>query len=63
VSCEFICDGCGKRAKAAPGRHSWCKPNNWFQRSDPYKIQDACSRLCIDEVAKKSGKTGVVFPL
>ncbi len=55
---------CGKRAPmfAAPlGR--WLKPDSWFERSDEEGIQTACCRECIDKIAKKTGKTGVVLPV
>ena len=63
MSCEFICDGCGKRMQASRGGHDWCKPFSWFQRSDEDGIQDACSRECIDRVAETSGKTACVLPV
>jgi len=64
MGCEFICDGCGKRASAiavkATGR--WVKPDEWFERSDEDGIQTACSRACIKTIAEKTGKTKVVGP-
>lgn len=66
MSCEFICDGCGKRATAVHyprGAHGWHKPGSWFQREDEDGPQDACSRECVDLIAQKSGKTRVVLPL
>lgn len=64
MSCEYICDGCGKRAAGFPLIPAgWAKPRDWFQRGDKDGIQDACSRACIDTIAKKTGKTGVVLPL
>lgn len=60
----FFCDGCGA---GAPGQHNrmgdWFKPASWFQRSDDDGVQIACSRHCIDLIAKKSGKTSVVVPI
>lgn len=63
MSCEYTCDGCGKRepADTANGRH-W-KPSHWFQRSDGDGVQDACSRECIEKISKATGKTGVVLPV
>lgn len=65
MSCRFICDGCGKEkgADTSGGGQSWCKPLSWFQRSDKDGIQDACSRECIDKIAKALGKTGCVLPV
>lgn len=63
MACEYICDGCGKRQRAGHNGISWFKPGTWFERSDADGIQTACSRECIDEIAKKSGKTSVVIPL
>lgn len=62
--CQFICQGCGT---VAPGYHGasggWHKPHHWFERSDEDGAQTACSRECIDTIAKKTGKTGVVLPI
>lgn len=64
MSCEFICDGCGKRAVGEAGRlGDWRKPRLWFTRGDDDGIQDACSRECIDLIAKKTGKTNLVLPI
>ena len=64
MACEFICDGCGKRAPATVGSLGrWLKPRDWYERSDEDGIQTACSRGCIDKIAAKSGKTKVVLPV
>lgn len=66
MACEYVCDGCGKRAPAEwvrRGGVGWFKPSSWFQRQDDDGIQDACSRECIDKIAEKSGKTKVVLPI
>ncbi|HTQ42162.1 MAG TPA: hypothetical protein VMI75_05335 [Polyangiaceae bacterium] len=66
MSAEFICDGCGKRAPATcggVGNNDVLKPRGWYARSDEDGRQDACSRTCVEVVAKKTGKTGVVLPL
>ena len=64
MSAEIICDGCGKRAAMTATRHGdWIKPRDWFQRSDEDGIQTACSRECIEKIARKTGKTGVVLPV
>jgi hypothetical protein len=69
MACEFICDGCGKRQSGVVypmGDSGWHKPGAWFQRQDAdgaRDIQDACSRACIERIAEKSGKTGVVLPV
>jgi hypothetical protein len=62
MACEFICDGCGKRQKveALPG--GWFKPHNWYERQDTDGAQVACSRECIEKIAKETGKTNVVLP-
>lgn len=62
MACEYICDGCGKRQKALQNGVSWFKPSSWFERSDTDGIQTACSRECIEKIAKESGKTSVVAP-
>ncbi len=64
MACKFICDGCGKEEKAIQdydGR--WNKPRDWYKRQDEDGCQDACSRDCIDIIAKNTGKTNVVIPL
>lgn len=63
MACEYICDGCGKRQKADHNGHNWFKPSSWFERSDEDGIQTACSRSCIETIAKGTGKTGVVLPI
>jgi hypothetical protein len=61
MACEFICDGCGKR-QSASFNGDWMKPHSWFQRADKDGVQDACSRECIEKIAKKTNKTSVVLP-
>lgn len=63
MACEYICDGCGKREPGVPQTHGYSKPRIWFQRGDQDGNQDACSRECIERIAEKSGKTGVVLPI
>lgn len=67
MSVKYICDGCGKEEPAVfyPSNHSsgFHKPELWFQRSDAEGIQVACSRECIEVIAKKTGKTAVVLPI
>jgi ADP-ribose pyrophosphatase YjhB (NUDIX family) len=62
MSATIKCDGCGKEAPMVIGYQGWAKPGGWLQRQDADGIQDACSRECIDIIAKKSGKTSVVLP-
>lgn len=62
MACEFICDGCGKRQRVGRFPGGWFSPNSWFERSDDDGGQVACSRECIEKVAKETGKTGVVAP-
>ena len=63
MSAEWICDGCGKREPAMQGRSGWFSPKSWYSRGDDYHTQDACSRECIDKIAKATGKTNVVLPI
>lgn len=64
MAAEAICDGCGKRAPmVATQSGNWIKPYTWFERSDKDGIQTACSRECIDKIARKTGKTGAVLPI
>lgn len=66
MACEYICDGCGKRANASvypKGELGYHKPPSWFQRQDDDGIQLACSRECIGKIAKESGKTRCVLPI
>ncbi len=62
MACEYICDGCGKRAPAFHNNRDWFKPRDWFERSDDDGIQTACSRECIEKVAATTNKTGVTLP-
>ena len=59
----FKCDGCDKEVEGHSDQGRWYKPHDWFQRSDEDGAQVACSRDCIEKVAKKSGKTSVVLPI
>ncbi len=63
MSAVIICDGCGVKAPMYQRNGNWYKPHHWFERSDDDGIQTACSRPCIDEIAKKSGKSSVVLPI
>ena len=63
MACEFICDGCGKRARGFYNGRDWFKPSSWFERSDTDGPQTVCSRECIAKVAEKTGKTSVVLPI
>ena len=63
IQCIFICDGCGKRGVGTSGSSSWHTPRSWFERGDDDGIQVACSRACIEKVAKESGKTDVVIQI
>ena len=66
MACEYICDGCGKRQKAAwypTNPHNLFKPIEWFERGDDrLGIQHACSRECVKKVAEKTGSTDIVAP-
>jgi hypothetical protein len=59
----FRCDGCGRREAGSYEGHNWWKPRHWFERADGDGAQLACSRPCIEGIAKASGKTAVVLPL
>jgi len=60
----FKCDGCGKKESARIQRSGTIlRPANWFDRMDDKGYQIACSRECIIEVAKKTGRTSVVLPV
>lgn len=63
MDCKFICDGCGKECSGEYFNHSWHKPPSWYERSDADGVQTACSRECIEKIAKKTGKTSVVLPI
>jgi hypothetical protein len=64
MACEFICDGCGKRASGWANRTGeWFKPHLWYMRGDEDGTQIACSRECIDKISKTTGKTNVVIPI
>lgn len=64
MAAEVICDGCGKRTIMDFGQDgNWHKPRYWYERSDKDGIQTACSRECIDKIAEKTGKTGIVLPI
>ena len=63
MSVIYICDGCGKQEPALDMPHGAFKPPNWFARGDKDGTQYACSRECIEIVAKKTGKTDLVLPI
>jgi hypothetical protein len=67
MSATIKCDGCGKEvqmtfSKANPSA-GWLKPHHWYQRMDSDGPQDACSRECIEKIAKATGKTPLVLPI
>jgi len=63
MASEFICDGCGKREPADIQGGEYHKPWHWFGRRDGDGPQVACSRECIEKVAKETGKTALVRPV
>lgn len=63
MACEFTCDGCGEKRPGAYHHGSWFKPHDWFERADDDGPQTACSRACVDRVAKKTGKHNVILPI
>jgi hypothetical protein len=60
---KFICEGCGKEVFGVHYPGGWFKPNSWYERSDKDGAQIACSRECIEKVAKETNKTAVVLPV
>lgn len=67
MAAESICDGCGERRPMTVGCNGeWHKPLDWYERIEivnrTAKIQTACSRKCIRDIAEKTGKTSVVAP-
>lgn len=64
MSCEFICDGCGRRQAVKASRQGgWFKPGDWYERTDEGGTQTACSRECIRKIADSTGKTDLVLPI
>ena len=63
MSCEFICDGCGKRVNVVRYPGGYFPPSHWFSRSDEDGGQVACSRECIKKISEKTGKTDLVSPI
>lgn len=59
----FSCDGCKTRVEGQFNGVEWLKPHSWFERSDHDGKQLACSRECIEVVAKNTGKTNLVLPI
>ena len=61
---EFVCGGCGKRERGVFAAGRWYKPYFWFERGyDAGDVQIACSRECIEKIARKTGKTSIVKPI
>lgn len=63
MGCVFVCDGCGKNESAREIEQDYHKPRDWLQREDEDGLQDACSRECIEVIAKATDKTAAVIPL
>lgn len=61
----YICDGCKKptEEKKVNTLKKVNKPPNWYERGDEDGDQHACSRECINLIAKETGKTSVVLPI
>lgn len=59
----YVCDGCGKQEPGEQWPTGTFKPRLWFGRKDKDGEQLACSRECIDKVAKATGKTDLVLPI
>lgn len=55
---EYVCDHCGKRELAVPGKEKWERPSDaWFERANfqQNSVQAACSKECAVEISKKIG--------
>jgi hypothetical protein len=65
MACEYICDGCGKRESGSYLKgFGYQPPKGWqIAYADYNRRMDACSRDCIEKIAAKTGKTGIVLPL
>lgn len=74
MAAEIICDGCGRRAPMIVGAlGSWHKPSAWYERTEfeekpdgsigrPKRNYSACSRECINIIAKETGTSSTVLP-
>lgn len=64
MSTIFVCDGCGKRTEP---RFSKWSPNDWFSKKEVVGMTEmtyhACSRECIEVVAKKFNTSHLVLPV
>ena len=61
------CDGCGKDSgneidESKENPRTRAKPQLWYARRDSDGEQIACSRDCIDLIAKNTNKTRVILP-
>lgn len=59
------CDGCGKDSGYVVEQgqlRAHAKPSLWYARQDEDGEQIACSRACIDIIAKNTNKTSVILP-
>ena len=69
MSAESICDACGKRFPMRTGQlGTWHKPSHWYERTDfpegkPPKTWTACSRECIDKLAKEQSVPETIRPI
>lgn len=75
MAAEIICDGCGRRAPMIVGATgNWYKPGNWYERTQfqedaggrlgrPVRNWTACSRECIEKLAKEDKSHGLVLPV
>lgn len=56
MAIEYVCDHCGKRELARPGKAERGKPSSsWLERAEGEKVQAACSEACALEIAKGMG--------
>lgn len=63
MAATIKCDGCGREAPMVHypnGTPGWHKPHDWYQREDEDGTQDACSRPCIEKIAKATPHTDIL---
>jgi hypothetical protein len=66
MTCEFICDGCGKREKGRFGFFAWVLPRDWhYLQCDRCHVttQVACSRECVKKLAELTRTTDTCWQM
>lgn len=65
MSCEFICDGCGKRVEVNSGLldGTYGPPFDWHFVFYVRKFKHACCQICVNKIEKKDpgAKKGMPF--